>query len=99
MKIDNQFLNPNFINIENKDNKNNSEDYPSFSETLLNFVANVNNNLQEGKDAKMKIINGEVENLEQLLFKMEKAGISLKLITEIRNKALESYQEIMRMQV
>jgi len=98
MKIENQFLNPKFI--ENSINENqNTNTTTSFSQTLLNFVADVNNDIQEGKEAKLKIVNGEVENLEQLLFKIEKAGISLKLITEIRNKALESYQEIMRMQV
>ncbi|RUM50588.1 MAG: flagellar hook-basal body complex protein FliE [Hydrogenothermus sp.] len=98
MKIDNQFLNPNFVKTENKEHQN-MDNYQSFSETLMNFVADINNDLQEGRNAKIKIVNGEVENLEQLLFQIEKAGISLKLITEIRNKALESYQEIMRMQV
>jgi len=98
VRIDNNFLNPNFIKLENKEHQN-TDNYQSFSETLINFVADINNDLQEGKNAKIKIVNGEVENLEQLLFQIEKAGISLKLITEIRNKALESYQEIMRMQV
>jgi len=33
------------------------------------------------------------------LYQIEKADISFRLLTELRNKAVESYQEIMRMQV
>jgi flagellar hook-basal body complex protein FliE len=33
------------------------------------------------------------------MYRIEKAELSLRLLVELRNKALESYQEIMRMQV
>ncbi len=79
--------------------KNNQKEDGSFGDVLKNFVIDVNNDLKNAKIAKQKIAAGEVENLEQLLYQMGKADVSLRLITEIRNKALESYQEIMRMQV
>ena len=82
-----------------KEIKNNQKEEGSFGDVLKNFVADVNNDLKNAKIAKQKIAAGEVENLEQLLYQMGKADVSLRLITEIRNKALESYQDIMRMQV
>lgn len=70
-----------------------------FSDILKNFIADVNSDLTTAKAAEQDIISGKVDNLEQLMYQIEKSDISLRLITEIRNKALESYQEIIRMQV
>jgi len=71
----------------------------TFGELLQEFVADVNQDLKNAKQAEKLIAEGKVENLENLLYQIAKSDISLRLITEIRNKALESYQEIMRMQV
>ncbi|WP_297452780.1 flagellar hook-basal body complex protein FliE [Persephonella sp.] len=70
-----------------------------FGEVLQEFVADVNKDLQNAKKAEQLIVEGKVDNLESLMYQISKSDISLRLITEIRNKALESYQEIMRMQV
>ncbi len=70
-----------------------------FSDILKNFIADVNSDLNTAKAAEQNIIEGKVDNLQQLMYQIEKSDISLRLITEIRNKALESYQEIIRMQV
>ena len=70
-----------------------------FGEVLQEFVADVNKDLQNAKKAEQLIAEGKVDNLENLMYQISKSDISLRLITEIRNKALESYQEIMRMQV
>ncbi len=71
----------------------------NFGELLKNFIQDVNNDLNNAKVAEEQIRSGNVENLQELVYQIEKSDISLRLITEIRNKALESYQEIMRMQV
>ncbi|MBK3332471.1 flagellar hook-basal body complex protein FliE [Persephonella atlantica] len=78
--------------IEKKDEK-------SFGEVLQEFVADVNADLKKAKEAEKLIAEGKVDNLENLMYQIAKSDISLRLITEVRNKALESYQEIMRMQV
>ncbi|NPA52183.1 MAG: flagellar hook-basal body complex protein FliE [Aquificae bacterium] len=70
-----------------------------FSHILKEFIAQINNDQLKAKEAEQKIIKGEVNNLEELMYTIQKSEISLRLITEIRNKALESYQEIFRMQV
>ena len=83
-----------FDKIQNKNVK-----VKDFGEILKDFIAEINNDLKQAGVAEEKLISGEVSNLEELMFQIEKSDISLRLITEIRNKALESYQDIMRMQV
>jgi len=80
------------LQIEKKNEK-------SFSDVLTDFIKDVNNDLIAAKKAEKEIAEGHVENIQELLYQISKSDISLRLITEIRNKALESYQEIMRMQV
>ncbi len=78
--------------IEKKEDK-------GFSEIFTDFIKDINNDLLAAKEAEKQIASGNVENIQELLYQISKSDISLRLITEIRNKALESYQEIMRMQV
>ena len=72
---------------------------PGFSDLLEEFVQSVNQDLHASTQAQQKLMEGKVDNMVELMSTIEKADISLRLTTEIRNKALEAYQEIMRMQV
>ncbi|OPA77591.1 flagellar hook-basal body complex protein FliE [Paenibacillus selenitireducens] len=45
-----------------------------------------------------KFILGQV-NVDQLMIASEQATLSLQLTTQIRNKVIEAYQEIMRTQI
>ncbi len=46
-----------------------------------------------------KLQSGESKNIHEVMISMEKADISMRLTVQMRNKVLEAYQEIMRMQV
>ncbi|MCF6410563.1 flagellar hook-basal body complex protein FliE [Pseudalkalibacillus salsuginis] len=46
-----------------------------------------------------KLITGKTDNLHNVMITAEKASITLNTAVEVRNKAIEAYQEIMRMQV
>lgn len=70
-----------------------------FSDILVEFIKDVNKDLLTAKEIEKEMAQGKVENIQHALYLIEKADISFRLLTEIRNKALESYQEIMRMQV
>ncbi len=71
----------------------------SFGDILKSFIQDVNNDLLTAKKVEQDLSVGKVQNIQEAMYLIEKADISFKLLTEIRNKALESYQEIMRMQV
>ena len=45
------------------------------------------------------LLSGQNTSLHQTMIAMEEASISFQLMVEVRNKMLESYQELMRMQV
>jgi len=43
--------------------------------------------------------SGETKNLHDVMISVEKADISLKMLVQFRNKALQAYEEVMRMQI
>jgi len=43
--------------------------------------------------------SGQNVSLHQTMIAMEEASVSFQLMVEVRNRLLDSYQEIMRMQV
>jgi flagellar hook-basal body complex protein FliE len=58
------------------------------------------NDLQTSSDKAIQgLASGESKNLHEVMISMEKASISFQFMSSVRNKALEAYQEVMRMQV
>jgi flagellar hook-basal body complex protein FliE len=71
----------------------------SFGETLQRAMADVNALQNEAGKAVEKMVGGEAVDLHEVMVAVEKAKTSFDLLMEIRNKALDAYREIMRMQV
>ncbi|HOX50100.1 MAG TPA: flagellar hook-basal body complex protein FliE, partial [Fibrobacteria bacterium] len=58
------------------------------------------NSMQNEADASIeKFVAGEVKDVHQVMAAVSEARTSFNLMLEIRNKTLEAYQELMRMQV
>jgi flagellar hook-basal body complex protein FliE len=58
------------------------------------------NQLQNEADRSIEqLVAGESKNLHETMIAMEKANISFRLMMEVRNKIIEAYQDVMRMQV
>jgi len=53
----------------------------------------------QSNDLTNKLATGEINDLHQVMIAAEKANISLQFVIQVRNKAVEAYQEVMRMQV
>lgn len=67
---------------------------------MLNKALQDVNKAQINSDETIKgFLTGEVQDVHQVTIAMEKAKIMLLLATEVRNKVVEAYQEISRMQV
>jgi flagellar hook-basal body complex protein FliE len=70
-----------------------------FAEALKGSIAEVNQAQVAADRASEQMAVGETKNLHETMIKLEEADISLRLMVQVRNKAVEAYQEIMRMQV
>ena len=71
----------------------------SFGDILKNMVAETNQQQQNADQAMQQLHSGGEKNLHGAMISMEKADISLRYMIQARNKAIDAYQEIMRMQV
>ena len=71
----------------------------SFENTIKSFVGEVAGKQAAAGEAVTGLLAGKNVSLHQAMIGMEEASISFQLMVEVRNKMLESYQELMRMQV
>lgn len=76
-----------------------SEGAHSFSEMLRTSVNQVNTDQQQADTAIKELVAGRSKNIHETMLTIERADTSLKLMTQVRNKILDAYKEIMRMQV
>lgn len=75
------------------------KDNVSFLEILKEAVDEVNK-LQREADKKVEdFVLGKVEDIHDVMVAIQKADIAFRLIMEIRDRAVEAYREIVRMQV
>ncbi|MFO7578190.1 MAG: flagellar hook-basal body complex protein FliE [Pelovirga sp.] len=70
-----------------------------FAEALKTTIAGANQAQITANRAAEQIASGETRNLHEAMIRLEEADISLRMMVQVRNKAVEAYQEIMRMQV
>ena len=70
-----------------------------FAQELKNALGNVNQIQADGEKAMSDIATGSVKDLHQAAIAIDKAEISMKLMLEVRNKALNAYKEITRTQM
>ncbi|MBK7258313.1 MAG: flagellar hook-basal body complex protein FliE [Ignavibacteriae bacterium] len=75
------------------------ETQASFGETLQRAITDVNSLQNEAGKAVDKMVTGEAVDLHEVMIAVEKARTSFDLLMEIRNKTMDAYREIMRMQV
>ncbi|MGE4543834.1 MAG: flagellar hook-basal body complex protein FliE [Pedobacter sp.] len=71
----------------------------SFGDMLSGAIEAVNKTQIQADQAIEKLQTGESRNIHEVMISMEKAGISMRLMVQMRNKVLEAYQEVMRMQI
>ncbi len=76
-----------------------SQSGQGFSDVLKNAVESVNSMQHEAGRLEDAVAKGENVNIHQAVIAGEKAGLSFRLLMQVRNKMIEAYQEVMRMQV
>jgi flagellar hook-basal body complex protein FliE len=69
-----------------------------FADTLKSFYQKVNSEINAADKKAQSFAAGQPMDIHEVVIATEKADLSLRFLLQIRNKLLEGYQEIMRMQ-
>lgn len=70
-----------------------------FGAFLSDAINNLNDQQNTVDQLNRKFAAGELSDVHQLMIAAEKASLGLELTVQVRNKVIEAYQEIMRMQI
>lgn len=76
-----------------------SDPRPGFKENLVSSINEVNDLQHNAHNSMEEIATGKSNNLHETMIAIQKAEISFKMMMQVRNKIMDAYQEIMRMQV
>ena len=94
-----------FINkIENTNNlgnvvNNKNKADGSFEELLKKEIDTTNNVMQNAQKAEADIATGKVEDLARASITIQKAEMQMKMVLEVRNKAINAYKELLKTQI
>ena|ERR1041384_5977629 len=70
-----------------------------FQSILDSSIQNLTSLSQDATDSVQKFMTGENEDLHNMVLATQRAEIAFDLGLQVRNKVLQAYQEIMRMQM
>lgn len=71
----------------------------SFGEYLKDALGKTNELINESDKLSAEFAAGRTDNIHQVLIAIEKADMALQFTLQVRNKILDAYNEIMRMQI
>lgn len=72
---------------------------PGFLQRVTEGLQEVNQQLLEGQADLQRLAVGETDNLHAVMIRLEESRISLQVLLQARNRVLEAYQDVMRMQI
>jgi len=71
----------------------------SFSEVLKDSIKKVGELEKEADQEAVKLATMETQDIHNTMIAIEKADLTFQLMMQVRNKIINAYEEIMRMQV
>ncbi|HHV97723.1 MAG TPA: flagellar hook-basal body complex protein FliE [Clostridiaceae bacterium] len=71
----------------------------SFGDYLKELINNTNEEILKAEDISNQFAAGMIDDIHTVLIQIEKAQVALQFTLQIRNKIMDAYNEIMRMQV
>ena len=84
-------------NINNINSKNKSEG--SFEDLLKKEIDSTNDIMQKADKAEADIATGNVKDLARASITIQKAEMQMKMVLEVRNKAINAYKELLKTQI
>jgi len=70
-----------------------------FGDVLKDAISTVNELQKQSDQEIQKLMTGESQDLHTTVIAMQKADLSFQMMMQVRNKIVQAYQEIMRMQM
>lgn len=70
-----------------------------FGKALAGALENLSGSMNDASVASQQLATGQAKDVSQVAMTVERAVLDLQLATQLRNKAVEAYQEIYRMNV
>ena len=71
----------------------------AFQQALAQAIDQTVQLQESAKSETAKFLTGETDDLHKVMIAGEKAGLAFQLTLQVRNKMVEAYQEVMRMQI
>lgn len=71
----------------------------SFGGMLTRAIQSVDTSMKEADRSGQDFIAGRTDNVHDVMINMQRAQLSFQMLVEVRNKAIEAYQELSRMQI
>lgn len=90
---DSQELNPKHFEIQTP------ESGDSFADMLTKAVNSVDESMKGAEQSMQDFVAGKTDNVHDVMINMQRAQLSFQMMVEVRNKAIEAYQELSRMQI
>jgi flagellar hook-basal body complex protein FliE len=85
--------------IRTPQNRASGEAATGFGEVLKDAISTVNELQKQSDQEIQKLMTGESQDLHTTVIAMQKADLSFQMMMQVRNKIVQAYQEIMRMQI
>ncbi|MEO1923107.1 MAG: flagellar hook-basal body complex protein FliE [Nautiliaceae bacterium] len=82
--------------LQNKTSKSGGID---FEEVLKKEIDETNNLMQKADETQAAIASGEVQDLAKASITIQKAEMKMKMMLEVRNKAINAYKELLKTQI
>ena len=71
----------------------------AFGQMVSQGVNEVNQELLVSQTNLQQLAVGNVQNLHQIMIQLEESRLSFQLLLQVRNRLLEAYQDVMKMQI
>ena len=92
-------LGPGLDKLGDKGEAPKTEDGKTFADTLSESIAKVNELQKDADKAIGELVTGKSQNIHETMLAVSKADLAFRMTMQVRNKIVEAYQEVMRMQV
>ena len=84
--------------VPSRDTKATGGDLP-FADLVKGLVQQTDQQQKMAQNSVQQLITGETDSVHEVVLTTSRADLAFRLMMEIRNRLIASYQEVMRMQV